>query len=307
MLRPMQQNSCEATSMGNRVCLATLLLCAAVTAHAAEWRFKSLRRPIASVSQNDGEWRIVVTFLPVSAFEDEAKNRIENERLAKTFAEWGLLRELGASDGQMLETSCLIRKEFSTTEESANAVFAVPVSNVRLIDKPKRVVSAKDEAEKPSLQWPDKFAEVKFDNDEIAEFLHGHPFFMEVGGVKVIRLADGRVLAIAIGMIDMAKPKTMRKKMAENRARTALVSEVHGIRTYTSSKHSELVETHVDGDDENAELFEESNETIISESAGWAPGLPIVGSWILKNDDQFCVAIGELMDAEKAKELLKTK
>ena len=293
--------------MGPRVCLAALLLCAAIAAHAAEWRFKSLRRPIASVSQNDGEWRIVVTFLPVSAFEDEAKNRIENERLAKTFAEWGLLRELGASDGQMLETAGLVRKEFSTTEETASAVFVVPVSNVRLVDKPKPVASAKDGAGKPPIQWPDKFSEVKFDNDEIADFLHGHPFFMEVGGVKVVRLADGRVLAIAIGMIDAAKPKTIRRKMAENRARSALVSEVHGIRTYTSSKYSEQVKTRVAGGEETPELFEESGETIISESAGWAPGLPIVGSWILKDDGQFCVAIGELMTAERAKELIKTK
>lgn len=287
--------------------LATILICTAIVANAADWSFKSLRRPVVNVSQEGGEWRIVVTFLPVSAFEDDAKNRIENERLAKSFAEWGLLRELGASDGQMLETSGFGRKEFSTTDETARAVFAVPVSNVRLVDKPKPVAFAKDGGEKPPLQWPDNFAEVKFDNDEIAGFLHGYPFFMESGGVKIVRLADGRVLAIAIGMIDATKPKTIRKKMAGDRAISALVSAVHGIRTYTSSKYSEKVKTQIVDEEESSELFEESNEVIISESAGWALGLPIIGSWILKDDEQFCVAIGELMDAEKAKELIKAK
>lgn len=289
-----------------RVCLAALLLCAAAAANAGEWSFKSLRRPVVNVSQDGVEWRIVVTFLPASAFEDEGKNRIENERLAKTFAEWGLLRELGAADGQMLETSGFNSKGFTVTDDAVNAVFSVPVSSARLVDKPKP--TAPDDSElTANLQWPENFSEVKFYNAEIATFINQHLFLMEVGGPKVVRLADGRVLAVSIGMIDVAKPKSMRKKMAENRARSALVSAIHGIRTYTSSKYAEQATTHVSGEEEKAELLEESSETIISESAGWAPGLPVVGSWILNDDGLFCVAIGEIMSSVKAERLLKAK
>lgn len=294
--------------MPNRRCLAALLLCAAVTVHAGEWTFKSLRRPVAKVSQKEGVWRIAVTFLPVATFDDSGKNLTENRRLAKTFAEWGLLRELGASDDQMLEVSGLERLEFNVSEEMVKALFTVPVSDARLVAKPKAEQPTASNGEASAeLSWGEQFSEVKFDNQDIAHILHRNPFFMETGGAKIIRMADGGVLAIAIGMIDASKPKTMRKKMAENRARSALVSEAHGIRTYTSSTYSEKVKTHLSGDKEATELFEESSETIISESAGWAPGLPVVGSWILKDDGQFCVAIGEIMPAERAKELFKTK
>lgn len=293
--------------MRSRLCLTVLLLCVAVAANAREWTFKSPRRPVAKVSQEEGVWRIAVSFLPVSAFDDSGKNLTENRRLAKTFAEWGLLRELGASDDQMLEVSGLERLEFNVSEEMVKALFTVPVPNARLVAKPTEQPTASNGEASAELAWGEQFSEVKFDNQDIAHILHRNPFFMETGGAKIIRMADGRVLAIAIGMIDASKPKTMRKKMAENRARSALVSAVHGIRTYTLSMHSEKAKTHVSGDKEEAELFEESSETIISDSAGWAPGLPIVGSWILNEDGQFCLAIGEILPAERAKELLKTK
>lgn len=294
--------------MRGRAWLAVMLLCAAIAAHAGEWTFKSLRRPVAKVSQEEGMWRIVVTFLPVSAFDDSGKNLTENRRLAKTFAEWGLMRELGATNDQMLEVSGFETQAFVITDEMAKASFAVPVANVKLVTKPKAELTTAIQGESEAeLTWAAQFSEVKFDNQQIAQFLHKNPFFMETGGAKIIRMADGRVLAIAIGMIDVSKPKTMRKKMAENRARSALVSSVHGVRTYTSSMYSEKAKIHVADDKEEAELFEESAETIVTESAGWAPGLPIVGSWILKEDEQFCVAIGEILSAERAKELLKTK
>lgn len=246
----------------------------------------------------DGTWNVSVSFLPVTSF-DDAKNLQENNLMAVNLAEWGLWKEMGGTPDQILEVSGLEKTAFSADAQKVSAVFRVPKDGCRLVPRPAEEEKAAPEETLPP--WPDSVADAKINGREMEKYLREHPFLLETGGAKLVRRADGRLLVVSIGMIDASKPPLLRRKMAENRARTALVSLGNKIRVYDFASHSEKAVTSLsDTGEEKGELFEESTERIESEVGGWLPGLPVAGTWILKEDNLFCLAIGELLSGEDA-------
>lgn len=286
--------------------LAVFLLSAA-TCLAAEWREKSPRQPVASVSAEDGTWRIVVSFLPVTSF-DEGKNRLENERISRSIAEWGLLRELGAKPDLMLETSGMVRTEFFVEADRVRSVYTVPTNGVRLVNRPSEPIGfpEPETAAAPAKpEWPAAVADVSFDDPDVENFLCRYPFLMETGGAKIVRLADGMALVISIGMTDAAKSPLARRTVAEQKARAALVTAANGVRVYTETRLVEATTViATNGVESSAVEFSESTERICSESSGWLPGLPVLGTWTLKDEGLFCLAIGRLLPKEETARLL---
>ena len=275
-----------------------VLLAAVAAASAAEWRRDSLRQSVAEVADMGEAWSIAVSFLSVTSF-DDAKNLLENELMARNLAEWGLWKEMGGNSGQDLEVPGMEKMAFSPDSQRVRAVFRVPKDGCRLVPRP---VEEAEQGEYPLPPWPDTVADAKINGREMEKYLREHPFLLETGGAKIVRRADGKLLVISIGMIDADKPPLPRRKMAENRARTALVALGNQVRVYKFASHSEKAVVGVsEGGVEQGDLFEESTERIESEVAGWLPGLPVAGTWILKEDNLFCLAIGELLTEEDAR------
>ena len=94
------------------------------------------RQPVAAVERTpDGRFDVAVSVLAVTSF-DEAKNALENRRLALRLAEWGLWRELGAPTNRPLSVSGLSPVSFEVADGRVEAEFSVPTNGVSLAVPP---------------------------------------------------------------------------------------------------------------------------------------------------------------------------
>ena len=277
---------------------------AAASASAAEWRRKSSANASACVSHTNGIWQISVKFHPVTSFE-EGKNLLENHKIAQTIAEWGLLKELHASPTQTLEVSGLRKTSFSVGKDTVRAEFSVPLEDVRLVER-KAAVHKQPAANVEIPDWPDSIVDVEIGDEEIEAILRRHPFFIKTGGAKILRLEDGRALIVSIGMTDAAKPAVARRTIAENKARSALAAHVNGVRVFTEKRLDEKTSATLSKHGEAAIELCESTERIKSESKGRLQGLDIIGTWIVKDENTFCLAIGRLIPADEVSQFVST-
>ena len=277
--------------------LAAMLLLVITAAPAADWRRDSPRKASASVSMTNGLWCISVSFAPVTSF-DKNKNILENQRMAQAIAEWALLKELRAEPFQVLETSGLQKTAFYSGKDSATAIFSVPVNSVRLVER-KELISSDSKLKSSMPTWPETVTSVKICDSEIEAILRRHPFIVETGGAKVFHLEDGRVFVVAIGMTDAANPAVSRLTIAESKARAALVSKVNGVRVLTETRLSEKSVSKISEKGEATFEVSESTECIESKALGGLRGLEIVGTWVLKDENMFCLAIGRIVAADE--------
>ena len=148
-------------------------------------------------------------------------------------------------------------------------------------------------------KWPDSVVDIEIGNDEIEAILRRHPFFIETGGAKILRLEDGRALIVSIGMTDAAKSPIARRTIAESKARAALVSQVNGVKVFTEKRVDEKMITKVTERGESAIELCESTERIRSTSTGKIQGLGIIGTWIVKDENSFCLAVGRIIPAKE--------
>ncbi len=94
------------------------------------------RQPVAAVERTaGGQFDVAVSVLAVTSF-DEAKNGLENRRLARRLAEWGLWRELGAPTNGILSVSGLSPVSFEVADGRVEAEFSVPTNGVSLAVPP---------------------------------------------------------------------------------------------------------------------------------------------------------------------------
>ena len=279
---------------------------AADSASAAEWRRKSPVNASACVSHTNGIWQISVKFHPVTSFE-EGKNLLENHKIAQTIAEWGLLKELHASPTQTLEVSGLRKTSFSVGKDAVRAKFSVPLEGVRLVER-KAAAHKQPAANVKIPDWPDSVVDVEIGDEEIEAILRRHPFFIKTGGAKILRLEDGRALIVSIGMTDAAKPTVARRTLAKSKAQSALMTHVNGIRVFTEKRLGEKTFATFSKHGEAAIELCESTECIKSESKGKLLGLDIniIGTWIVKDENTFCLAIGRLIPADEVPQFVST-
>lgn len=88
------------------------------------------RQPVAAVERTvDGRFDVAVSILAVTSF-NEAKNGLENRRLARRLAEWGLWRELGAPTNRILSVSGLSPVSFIVVDGRVEAEFSLPTNGV---------------------------------------------------------------------------------------------------------------------------------------------------------------------------------
>ena len=282
------------------VIFVTFAFVATVEASATEWRRKSPRNATVEIFSTNGQWNISVRFVPVTSFE-ENKNLLESHRLALAIAEWGLLKELNAAPSQMLETTGLKKTAFSICKDVVKAGFVVPQEGVRLVEREMSVRKQKEGVVQntPMPEWPDSVVDVEITNNEIEAILRRHPFFIKTGGAKILRLEDGRALIVSIGMTDASKEPIARQIIAESKARAALVSHVNGVKVFTEKRVEEKTITKVTERGESAFEFCESTERIRSTSTGKIQGLGIIGTWIVKDENSFCLAVGRIIPVKE--------
>lgn len=168
---------------------------------------------------------------------------------------------------------------------------AVAVASIAALGFPASAVPANDF---PNISNAN--IEVSFD-----PILRDHPFLMQEGGAMFLHLPGGTNVLFSIGMTDRRKTgkptaEAMRqRRVAEEKAKKAIAESIHGIHVKIFVQTRETTVIQRKGDTEEVledltEIFEKS-ESDVSEMI---LGLPVVGTWILKEDDTFCLAIGRL-------------
>lgn len=137
---------------------------------------------------------------------------------------------------------------------------------------------------------------------EFVPILESHPFLMHEGGAMFLRLSGGTNVLFAVGCTDRretanpAQEVLRQRRVAEAKARKAVTEALHGISVRSFVQTTEKTVVRREGDDEVviedlAELLEKSESAV----SGWIPGLPVVGTWVLTENDLFCLAIGRII------------
>ena len=136
---------------------------------------------------------------------------------------------------------------------------------------------------------------------DFAPILESHPFLMQEGGAMFLRLPGGTNVLFAVGYTDRrttAKPAQearRQRRVAEAKARRAVTEALHGIQVRSFVQTTEKTVVRREGDKEVVvedltELLEKSE----TEVSGWIPGLPVVGTWVLTENNLFCLAVGRI-------------
>lgn len=148
---------------------------------------------------------------------------------------------------------------------------------------------------------PQGVAQAKID----AEFEHillAHPFLMQEGGAKFIQLPGGTNLLFAVGVTDRKKTANpaaeaiRQRRVADVKARRAVTEALHGISvvSFVQTTEKTVVKRNGKGEEVVVEDLTELLQRSETDISGWIPGLPVVGTWVLPDDDLFCLAIGRM-------------
>jgi hypothetical protein len=141
-----------------------------------------------------------------------------------------------------------------------------------------------------------KYTDFKLSSPYI-EILKDNLFLMDVGGAVIITHSSGTNLVMSIGCAEMREPTTPKEKMRRrNVARIRAISEfaksTHPVKIYSCESFSNQFVTKSNEGEETEQFSSEYSEKIRTEVSGHLQGLPIVGSWISKEDGLFYIAIG---------------
>ena len=147
-------------------------------------------------------------------------------------------------------------------------------------------------------ETPGRFSDVRIEA-EFSELLMGNPFLMSEGGAKFLRLPGGTNVLFAVGMTDRRSggnpaAEALRKRtVADRKARKSVTEALHSVHVYSFVQTRDMTAIRRVGETEEVladvtDLFEQSESTV----SGWIPGLPVVGTWVIPDDNLFCLAIG---------------
>lgn len=257
------------------------------------------RRATAEVVLDGCEWRISVAFEPSRAL-GPGKSNLANQRLARDYALRGLVRELvelrGRNPGadaapDAADASVSGFRTESSAEEGGlwRAQFAVPAF--------------------------DGFADVEFSDGAFAQLLAANPFLMREGGAKVLRLPGGTNVLFSVGQTDAraadrpAVEEKRRRMVAAAQAKKSAAESIHAVRVRSFVQVRDTTVVRHDG--ENDEVLADMTELLErseSDVSGWIPGLPVVGTWILPEENLFCLAVGRFFPpAEETPKPTETK
>jgi hypothetical protein len=146
---------------------------------------------------------------------------------------------------------------------------------------------------------PPGFTDIRID-PPFDRYLKANPLLMEIGGVKVIRLADGYRLVISVASTVLKNDSPSERLRAERVCRPKALASVVAERTGVQVAHSEESKDKttvviIDGQ-EKAKSVSELLEVTKSKVSGIAIDMPVVGRWKSKDGMIFYLAIGAVCD-----------
>lgn len=137
---------------------------------------------------------------------------------------------------------------------------------------------------------------------EFEPYLTSHRLLMEVAGSKVIRLADGSHVVIAVGSTVLKDPSAKERLRAEKvcrvKALASLVAQKQGIQIAHTEEVKEETVIVLENAKERATSVMEVLEITKSKVEGITRDMPVIGRWRSKDGETFYLAIGAILDKE---------
>lgn len=144
-----------------------------------------------------------------------------------------------------------------------------------------------------------RFSEIEID-DAFRQYLTANVLLMEVTGAKVIRLANGGsvVLAVASTAINdnTAKDRLRAERVCRVKALAAIVAEKKGIQVCHVETLNEKTQIVIDEKGETGSSVLELIQVTKTKVEGIAKDMPVVGRWKSKDGEVFYLALGVMLD-----------
>lgn len=133
-------------------------------------------------------------------------------------------------------------------------------------------------------------------------YLTSNPLLMEVTGAKVIHLADGKVVVLAVASTPLkdgsAEDRLRAEKACRMKALASVVAEKQGVQVAHLERLEETTRLVLDEKGESGTSVSELLQVTKTKVEGIAKDMPPVGRWKSKEGDVFYLAIGVICDKE---------
>lgn len=144
------------------------------------------------------------------------------------------------------------------------------------------------------------FSNVKI-SKPFKKYLISNRLLMEVTGAKVIQLANGDrvVLAVASTAVksNSAKDRLRREKVCRVKALASVVAEKKGVQIAHTEVLKEKTVVVIEDGKEKAKSVSKYLELTKSKVEGIARDMPVIGRWRSKDGEIYYLAIGIMLDA----------
>jgi len=136
--------------------------------------------------------------------------------------------------------------------------------------------------------------------DGYRAFLSAMPLQLESGGARIFKLQDGSLWLVSIGST-LVKPTSSsevqrRHKVATIKAQANAVAELNGTSVKTTTVITTTDKIATQGSLETGTSEETLDETIVTSAKGVVREMPVIGTWMNKDQSQFFTALGKRLN-----------
>jgi len=143
---------------------------------------------------------------------------------------------------------------------------------------------------------PAQCKNLKFGGEIQRKAVFASPMLMETGGAQTVRLVDGSLWLIGVGITERraaGAAETMRQiKVSRVKAQAAVVEFLNTL-VDTQTKIGDTVKTHLENGKETATATETLDSKTITEAKGVVSQFEVLGTWTNQDETIFYQAIGK--------------
>lgn len=209
-----------------------------------------------------------------------------------------------------LEERWLIRLEriFAEVDSESLLLTVEKVELKLLVEKQKgqvlqllkaRLEKFEEKGKTENDESADKFSDLEID-PLFGKYLRADPLLMEVTGTKIILLAMGNRIVIAVASTvlkdNLPKERLRAEKVCRIKALASIVGDKQGVQVCRVEQVKERTVVVLDGEIERAKSVSELLQITQTKVEGVAKDMPVVGTWKSKERDVFYLAIGIVCD-----------
>ncbi len=149
--------------------------------------------------------------------------------------------------------------------------------------------------------YAQEFKDIKIEK-EFEPFLLKNPLLMDFTGCKIIQLKNGDAILLSVAVTTLkdnsASERIRAEKVCRVKALAAIVAEKNGVHVYRAESLIDKTEIKLENGVESAKSITEVLEITKTKVQGITKDVPLIGTWLSKDGDQFYLALGKRIKKE---------